>query len=324
VPETCPNTGVNGDNPPCFAWQGRWVEQVVTVPSHADPTMTYAGMLFAPENLSDHTRLPAVVLMHGLSGKQQNLWWAARALTGHGYLSITAQDPSNSADSFLDVTESMADFLLSAANPLRDHVDADELGVAGHSAGARAASIEQDLDTRFRAAVAYDNLTTDRAGDSGTYLLAPECVTGTPLTGTGPVTPRVPALGFASDTRAVTCPEDGDPDIKKPAWSLWRAHGLPTVEVVLRAASHFSFSQSISSNATEDPKYLAVSWTLTQAWFDHYLTGDRRALRLLNDPSWLGAPRSSWLSTSYRSASYLPELRVDCPDLAACPTRTPG
>lgn len=319
---SCPAAGTfwSGTNPWCYGWEGDWVQTTVSVPSHSGG-VALTGTEFAPAAMPA-SRLPAVAILHGLGGKEYSQWWAARYLAGHGYIALTVTTSGNQATNFTDAMQSMIDFLASGTDPYAAHVDTAKIGAVGHSAGARAASWIQSEDARVRAVVAFDNLTSDLGGDSGTYLLAPQCTTGIYTTTRGPITPRAPAMGIASDDRAVTSPECGDPDIKKAAWAKWRAAGLPSVELVLRDANHFSFDQDISREVTGEA-YLHLIGYVTQAWFDRYLRGDKNAMKRLLGPALLDAGRDEQLSTQFHSAAFVPDRHVDCGDfsVAACPPR---
>jgi hypothetical protein len=308
-----PDSTWSGTDPWCYSWQGDWQQTTVNVPSHSGGT-ALAGTIFAPATLSG--RIPAVAILHGLGGKEYSVWYLARYLAGHGYVALTVTTSGNQAANFTDAMQSMIDYLASGSNPYAAHIDTSRIGASGHSAGARAASWIQSADTRVRAVVALDNLTGDLGGDSGTYLLAPQCTTGIYPTARGDIVPRAPAMGLASDDNAVTCPERNvvaDPDAKKAAWSKWRAAHLPTMELVLKDANHFSFDQDISRTITGE-SYLHLISYATQAWFDRYLAGKSSAMRRLLGPNLLDAPRGPQLSTQFHSAAYVPDRAVDCPD----------
>src|SRR3954470_14826001 len=98
-PSTCPPPGSvwSGTNPWCYDWQGQWVQQTVAVPSADGPL---AGTVFAPAKIAAGARLPAVAVLHGLSGKQYNMWWLTRFLAGHGYIAVAVTTAGNSAANF--------------------------------------------------------------------------------------------------------------------------------------------------------------------------------------------------------------------------------
>jgi hypothetical protein len=329
-PASCPPPGKtwNGNNPWCYDWQGTWDEQSVQVASADGPL---AGTVFAPTAIAAGVRVPAIAILHGLGGKQYSMWWLGRYLAGHGYVAVTVTTAGNNAANVLTAMQSMVDFLRSPDNPYAGVTDTGRIGAAGHSAGARATSWVQDNDFRqnpsghVQAVVALDNLTSDQNGDAGTYLLAPQCTTGLYTSGLKslPITPRVPALGLASDDNAVTCPERNvmpDPEAKKAGWSKWRAAGLSSMELVLRGANHLSFDQDFSRTFTGEA-YLQLTGELTQAWFDTYLGGDRSGLDRLLGADLFGAPRGEQLSTQFHSAAYVPDLGIDCArfELVGCP-----
>ena len=87
LPATCPPPGSswNGNNPWCYDWQGQWQQQALTVPSADGPL---SGTIFAPTRLAAGVRLPAIAVLHGLSGKQTNMWWLTRYLAGHAYIAL--------------------------------------------------------------------------------------------------------------------------------------------------------------------------------------------------------------------------------------------
>jgi hypothetical protein len=161
------------------------------------------------------------------------------------------------------------------------------------------------------AVVGLDNLLSTEQGDSGSAVYNPSCLGGAQT----PIPPRAPGLGLAMDSTSYSC-SSTDPDVKKAAWSRWRAAGLPTVEVVVKGTNHLSFAQS-SVTAADDGAQLHVPAYLARAWFDRWLRQDGTATARLFDPrAELGAGRDAFLSTAFRSAAYLPDRGVDCPDFA--------
>ena len=351
----CPDDGTpwDGSNPWCYNWQRDhpWMQTSgLTVPSPADGAgTTLAGTEFRPAMVANGTRLPAVAILHGLGSKQQTMWWLARYLAGRGYVALTVTTAGNTAANFLNAMQAMADYLRSPDNPYALYVDLTRIGAAGHSAGARAASLIQDVDwwtdatkttvrpNHVKAVVALDNLTSDQQGDSGTYLLAPQCTlsaeSGRPIYTSGlnslPITPRVPAMGLASDDNSVTCPERtviSDPDAKEAAWSKWRAGKIDSMELVLAGTNHLSFDEDASRTATGD-EYLQLIGDLTRTWFDHYLAGDTQAIDRLLEANLFGAPRPTQLSSHFHSGAWLSEIPLDCThfeDPAACPPPSRG
>jgi hypothetical protein len=347
---SCPADGStwSGSNPWCYSWQTDhdWMQaNGLAVPSPADgAAVTLAGTEFRPAAVTGGERFPAVAILHGLGGKKESMWWLGRYLAGRGYVVVTVTTNGNSAANFDNAMQAMVDYLRSPTNPYAAYIDVTRIGAAGHSAGARAASWIQDADwwtdstqtevkpDHVKAVVALDNLTSDHQGDSGTYLLAPQCtlstVAGRPVYTSGinsvPITPRVPALGLASDDNAVTCPERNviaDPDAKEAAWSKWRDLGIEAMELVVRGTNHLSFDQDISRAATGDA-HLELIGQLTRAWFDHSLSAESSALGELVGADLFGQPRPAQLSAEFHSGAFIPELGLTCAhfeDVTTCP-----
>jgi predicted dienelactone hydrolase len=341
-----PDSQWSGSNPWCYDWQTDrdWKQVDVTVPS-ADDGADLTGRMFRPA-VTNGRALPAVVILHGLGGKQSSMWWLGRYLAGRGYVALTVTTAANQAVSFQHAMQAMLDYLRSGSSPYAALIDVTRLGAVGHSAGARAASWIQDADhwsdaaktmakpDAVRTIVALDNLTSDLQGDSGVYLLAPQCtasdVAGQPVytsgVGSTPITPRVPAMGLASDDESVTCPERNvvhDADAKKAAWSTWRAAGIDSLELVLRDANHLSFDQDGSRTVTGDA-HLHDAGALTLAWLDRYLQKHPDSSALFGT-TLVGQPRAAMLSASFHSGAFVPDLPVDCPqfeDAATCPSST--
>lgn len=311
VAPTCPSLGTSS-NPVCFAWQGEWTQQAVNVPSLTPGTAAYSGQVFLPAGPVAGPR-PAVAVLHGLTGRMEHLWYLARDLAGHGFVVVTVTNPGSTAESFTDAMRSMQTYLLAQATALS--VNPNRIGVAGHSAGARATALVQsqtDL-VAVRAAVALDNLQSTQEGDAGSAVYNPTCLGG-PQT---PIAPRVPALGIAMDAQSWTC-SSAEPEVKKTAWKVWRAAGLPTVEVVDKGTNHYSFAQL--GQLGQDATLHAIAY-LTRSWFQRWLMDDAAAVdRMLDPRAELGVARDALLSSAFRSAAYLPDRGVDCPDLieAAC------
>ena len=297
----CPATGTYA-NPACFTWQGpAWTQAAVTVAS-------YQGEVFQPLTSGQH---PAVAVLHGLAGRMQSVWWLARYLAGHGYVVVTVTNSGTDAQSFTDAMLAMERFLVQQATSL--HVDLAHVGLAGHSAGARATSLVQSMPDVLvpGAVVALDNLQSTQQGDAGSAVYNPSCLGGTPT----PIPAHVPALGIAMDSPSYTC-SSTDPDVKKTAWTHWRAAGIPSVEVVDKGSNHLTFAQT-AVTSIQDGAQLHVPAYFALQWFDRWLKGDGTAIDRLFDPRpELGASRDTFLSTSFRSAAYVPDRSVDCADFS--------
>jgi dienelactone hydrolase len=238
-----------------------------------------------------------VSLLPGGGAGISSVEWAACALAANGYVvSVTKPSSAASTDAYHRAAVSGIDFLASSANPFRAAADPGRVGVAGWSLGARSLTRTQAEDPRVDALVAWDNLALSESGDEG----SPAC-TNQPGTLR---TPRVPALGQASDTCA-TKPADA----KKTAYAAWRARGVPAMQVVFAGSTHFLWSAS----ATDAQHGLAHHYTL--AWFDRWLKGDTSATARLLSRTVGGTSLGSVLSTRFRSAAFLDGR--DCEDLRA-------
>ena len=330
---------------PGLAWEGRWQERSVSWPSSATEAPLH-GVVFAP-NPPPAGRVPGVVIVPGSGpGVQTFYQWAARDLAAHGYVALTVDPqgvgqsgtfgtpictigmlgpmqlspcpgvPFQQAGNFVDAAESGVDFLVSSADPYRAQLDPTRIGAAGHSLGARAVSYAQAVDTRIGAVVAWDNLASNLDGDAGSASGGPPLGTiiGGELPGPGiAITPRVPALGEASDSS----PHAGA-DTKKTAFDQWVAAKVASMELVFAGAVHDDWSQTASTSSAGEVSLHRFEY-YTRAWFDLWLRHDDSAVARLTAPTVLGANRADVLSSTFRSGLYLPggascgDLRAGCP-----------
>jgi dienelactone hydrolase len=269
-------------------------------------------------------------------GVQAQYQWSARDLAGHGYVAFTI-DPRGAGksgedagdacgpgppapscattrnnakrDDYLDALESGIAFALSSAGPYHAIIDPNEIGAAGHSAGADTLSYQQGVEPRLKAIVAWDNLISSTTGDQGNANCSNQP--------TVLVKPRVPALGEASET----CSSLVGPDAKKTGYELWRKHGIPAMEVVFAGTQHTDWAQEDNvpgTAATGTQQQLHDFEYYTRAWFDLYLRHNTAAAATLLASTVNGRPRDQVISSRDHSAAYLPELGVDCEDLRAC------
>ena len=316
---TAPSTAGRAATSPCplehpFTQPGKSVFLPVTVPPG------YAGTLYRPANTTAFPgHRPAVVLAHGNGGNQCALAWAARLLAAHGYVALTftraTTEPTMQqkvADHTLAVRQAAA-YLRSPANPWHAYIDPTRLGLAGHSLGARAVSSAQQGTPGVRAIVALDNLMGFQLGDPGIPLACPSPPTG-------PITPRVPALGFASDVPCLSDPATTD---KLSGFRTWKAAGKPTMELVMRHFVHLDFTGQFAetpANAGRVQKLRRTGYYLL-AWFDRWLGGDVTANARLLSHTPLGVPVAQMFSArpaaAYRSAGFIPGA-IDCADLVTC------
>jgi hypothetical protein len=283
-----------------FDWQGRSVTRAVTV--QAGPSAAYEGTVLRPAGPRRTLgRRPGVVLMHGAGGSQCGLWWAARHLAGHGYVTLVLTHDGDLVGHEAAVRTAVR-WLGSSANPFRGLTLRNRIGLAGHSQGSNASMLAQD-EPGVRALVALDSLKRYAQGDPAAAI---GCTRPR-----RPVTPLVPALGFAMDLPCADRPTVIEPDLKKTGHALWKSASRPTMTLVMRGYEHSSFT----SRGTEE-QLLGVGHFLL-AWFDRYLRRDRSAARRILARRVGGVRTRQLLSTTFRSAAYLPG-RIDCEDYATC------
>jgi hypothetical protein len=283
-----------------FDWQGRSVARAVTVEAGGSPA--YEGTVLRPAGSRRALgRRPGVVLMHGAGGSQCGLWWAARHLAGHGYVTLVLTHDGDLPGHEQAIRAGVR-WLRSSANPFRGLTLADRIGLAGHSQGSNAAQLAQD-EPGVRALAALDSLKRHALGDQAAAVgcRVPRI----------PIVPRVPALGFAMDLPCVNRPEVTDPELKKTGHALWRSAGRPTMTLVMRGFEHSDFTSRGSEAQLRNVGHLL------RAWFDRYLRRDRSATKRILARRVNGVRTRRLLSTTFRSAAYLPG-RIDCEDYASC------
>ena len=334
--------------PATFPWQGDFLQDDVICYLSRQSGAELRGYLFAPANVADlpDGSLPVVVIGTG-SGSAQALYyiWAARELAGHGYI-VLAEDPQGagrsevvgdpsscspagckgvpfqSASNFIDGFVSALDFIESRQHAWLAKADLKRIGLAGHSLSARAASFVGGADQRVDAVVAFDNMSSTLQGDAGASSGGGDC--GALIGGEVPgaataVTIRVPTMGQAADRVPGCDPMNMNPELKKTAFLVWRAAGVPSMLVDFKDAVHGDWAQSRQSVSQQ----LESFQYFTRAWFDLYLRGDQSARARLVNPmvalSTVTVPITELFSALYRSAIFMPEARIDCADLVALP-----
>jgi dienelactone hydrolase len=154
-------------------------------------------------------------------------------------------------------------------NPFWDYVDADRIGIAGHSLGASAVSYIGQRDPRVKAIAAWDNLRTSDSGGSECPA-RPGTRTGVPIT--------KPSIGFSNDYGIAQSPYFSDPDPQGPndAFADFKAQGVDSMQINIRGGTHFEYSfipgltaNQPLGNATLRGMHLSVWYTA--AWMDKYV-----------------------------------------------------
>jgi dienelactone hydrolase len=286
-----------------FDWQGRSLARAVTVQEGV--SAAYPGTVLRPAGPRRTLgRRPGVVLMHGHGGTQCGLWWAARHLAGHGYVTLVLTHDGNLTGHELAVRTGVR-WLRSPSNPFRGLTRGGRIGLAGHSQGSNAAMLAQD-EPGVKALAALDSLKRHAQGDPAAAIgcTAPR----------RPIAPLVPALGFAMDLPCADRPTLVEPDLKKTGHALWKSASRPTMTLVMRGFQHSSFT----ARGTEEQLRHVGHFLL--AWLDRYLSRDRTATRRILARRVNGIRTRQLLSTTFRSAAYLP-ARIDCEDYAECVRR---
>jgi dienelactone hydrolase len=329
-------------NPTPLDWEGASQEQQVCFPSRQSGAIL-RGYLVAPLDIDRRSGpLPVVIIAPGsLVGQESYYRWSARELASHGYLALTVDPqgvggsdllgqppcsaagcpgvPPQQASNYVDGLISALDYLFTQEAAWLHKADLQHVGLAGHSLSARAVSYVQGVDTRVQAVVAWDNLASDLAGDAGSASgggLCGSLIGGSLPTAPTPVTPRVPAMGQASDSGGTCTPTNTDPETKKIAFELWRNAKVPAMEVVFAGVNHLDWAQLKPTSEAASAK-LQLFQYYTRAWFDLFLKNDASAKDRLLASRPLGEPVIEATSSSFRSAVYLPEDQIDSVDFAA-------
>ena len=293
-----------------------------------------SGRLFFDGKAGEHRGV--VITPGSIQGTQHFYWWAARTLARNGFLVMTwdaqgqgesevfghdANGQTNTAGfpfqqeaNFVNGTVDALDWFLSDAahpyktnsfNPLSGLLDHRNVGLAGHSLGARAISVVQqcsDTTTRWQAVAACGGksypIRTIVAWDS--------------LSGAADVTPVVPAMNQSADgyflnpAPATTAP---NPAGHLAAFTKWTTAGLDSATITVRGGTHLEWV---------DVPYILPSTTYgihlvdyyTAAWFDRYLGAtpeqqQRGEDALIIGPTSHGAPTERPWAADFLSARTL-------------------
>ena len=297
-------------------WTGADLGTVTRVEFPAQNGATLRGYVFEPPASAPKPAggYPGVVITDGsVQGYQHLYFWAAEDLAANGYVAMTydvqgqgdsdlAGDdcpgectgvPFQQSYNFHQGAEDSLSFFLSDANPARANIDADRVGLAGHSLGASAVSQVGQCDTRVKAIVAWDNLRAP--ADCEGLTIAPENQS-TSVT-------RTPAIGISNDYGFWMEPtsERPDPLEKQGGYSTLAAAGIDTQEVVLRGATHLEYTYiPLVLPASRLGERFASHYTV--AWFDRYLKGDAAAFDRLTTTVFDGGADSSSIGAGDFSA----------------------
>ncbi len=269
----------------------------LSIPQQGSSTSLNAA-IYAPDPLLWAAPYPLVSMLPGGGADIGSVEWAAQRLAADGYIVIiTKPQFGGSTASYNTAAKSGIDFLLSAANPFLAEANVSRIGACGWSLGGRSLARTQEEDERLSCIVAWDNLALSENGDEGSPSGGG---TGSPIR-----TPRVPALGQASEMLGV------DAQSKITAWKHWRAHGVPSAQIVFAVGSGLGAHLKWGSSGTtaEHDRFHHY----TRAWFDRWLKGDRMATERLLVDTLGGVSAATYLSSDYVGAIYVDSY--DCDDL---------
>jgi hypothetical protein len=177
-----------------------------------------------------------------------------------------------------------------AFNPFWEMVDADRIGLAGHSYGASGASWVGQQDRRVDAVVAWDNLCAPTAvSGTGEGPGGGPCMRGGQG---GPPGFRVPSLGITNDTFTGNESNNSDPDpLERSKGSLgFSKAGVETGSIAIRGGTHFEYSYLPSRSFRATLRGIDLAAWYTTAWFDKYVKGDPSADSRLVTNRWRQDP----------------------------------
>lgn len=291
------------------AFRQRWEEQGRGLKVEFEYRNRYGariqGNVWAPElpftdpvtGTSTNGPLPGVVITTGsIQGFEEMYLWAAQGLAEAGYLVMTydvqgqghsetfGHRPNGSLwcdteecpgvpfqqdANFFEGTEDALDWFVSGDNPLRGLLDADRIGLAGHSLGAsavtavgnRAVPVADRPDIEVDAVVGWDNISLPETD---------------PMTGV-PLAPRVPTMGQNAEFFFNVGPPPSDPEADTGTFERFRAAGIDSYQVALRSSTHLEWTYiPYILPASSEGERVAMHYTL--AWFDRHLKGGPETL----------------------------------------------
>lgn len=271
-------------------WEGAGRGTVTPVSFEALNGSTLRGHVFAPPAsvVRPEGGFPGVVITDGSVQAYEELYfWAAQDLAEAGYLVMT-YDVQGQGDSdlygddcpgacsgvpyqqsynFYQGAEDSLSFFLGERMPFARDLDADAVGIAGHSLGASAVSVVGQCDTRVKTIVAWDNLRPVTPANCNQVTIPAEHRAST--------VPRIGALGIANDYQFNVQPTSTppDPEAKQAGYEQLAAAGLDSQSISLRAGTHLEYTYiPLVLPASQKGERMASYYT--RAWFDRYLKGD--------------------------------------------------
>ena len=283
-------------------WEGSGRGHEIPISFRASNGAKLNGHVFLPRR--SEGRLPGIVITTGsIQGYQEMYYWAAQGLAEAGYMVMTydVQGQGNSGTfpamdacgpsgcsgvpfqqgyNFYQGTVDALNWLRSSENPVRAQLDADRIGLAGHSLGAGAVSTVAQCYPGIKAVVGWDNL--GAAGGSCTA----NGVTGYPAGTPAAPTNTVPGLGLAAEYFFNATPTNSAPNpvAKQGGFEALRKAGTDAMSITLRASTHLEWTYvPYILPASRLGERVSMHYTL--AWFDRYLKGDKKAEDRLTAPT---------------------------------------
>jgi hypothetical protein len=366
--------------------------EVVPVVYYDQACARTSGHVWRPRNLAEGQKAPMIVIKNGsVQASEELYWWAAQPLVRAGYVVLTS-DPRGQGDSdmatpnfgeqggningrvFYEGLVNDIDFMLSSPNqpypheqscadtyptvtathnPFYEYIDAERLGIAGHSYGAGGVTWVQSYgaegaeawpglltqDNPVDVVVAWDALGYSDNGNNATLtsLQLPFSAADVPgglVGGEGfpTVVAHKPALSFKSEYGFTPVPFISDPDreLHKVPFVQWQQADVPVVSLTIAGSTHLDYSlgpdlpatswcPEVVDNACVGGWARPMITEYTVAWFDRWLKQageqgyEEADARLLNDAAW--ADRMSMHFASARDFPTRGGQDVVCDDI---------
>ncbi|MDH4394220.1 MAG: hypothetical protein QE278_00950 [Limnobacter sp.] len=348
--------------------------EVIPVVYYDQECARISGKVWRPRSTASST-LPAIVVKNGsVQAGEQLYWWAVQELVRAGYTVLT-NDPRGQGASdfstpkgaqggnfngavFYEGLVNDIDFLLSSPNkpypheatckgtyptktnpfnPFHAVVDAERIGLAGHSYGAGGVTWVQSYGAAdslpwpgkltatnpVKVVVAWDALGSRSKPNAATLSSLPPFDAAEGLirpSSAPPVSARVPAMSFTSEYGFTPVPFVRNPprDEHLNAFKQWKESNQPVYALTIAGTTHLDYSlgyglpasswcPKVENNACVGGWARPMITHYTLAWFDRFLKNsgepgfDTADQRLLDDAKW--AERMSFHFASARSFS---------------------
>ncbi len=202
-------------------------------------------------------------------------------------------------------------------DPLWRMINRQQIGIAGHSYGAEAASWLAQSDPRVKAGVAWDDLCvpvapspaeTDALAQApinrtGFFGMSRDCF-GSPLSQTPSL--HTPMLGLSSDYFLFPQPYTSlpDPDAKGLGSLALSQAGVDTAQIVIRGGTHYEFNDYPNGLLPASRRGIDLTTWYTLAWFDKYLRHDPRADQMLLTSRWRSDSETGKVDPSHDANLY--------------------